>query len=290
MPLTMKNWRSFWVVAIGLAQKMWDDNPLKTSFFTRILPSFSRNQFRQMESEALSLLDFNTGVKPSLYASYYFLLRQLFADIIGFDTSLFTLKPLSIVGAQKMVAKSLQDEVSRAKRTRKSMKKLEAAADTSVSHGSSSAGTSSSLTVHALPSETQMPRTPPHVAVPSSLFTFPGAGSARKTDTPDSLKMSQDFNSMALNSDPGSGPATSSQLSILPQIGVAPMSEPAPNELTGITAVVSLPSIGATSIVKMGQGKHKAASGVRGGGNERATMASFPGSLVKDNSRFVVRG
>ncbi len=107
MPLTMRNWRGIWVSAIVLAQKVWDDNPLKTSSFICILPSVTKEQLRDLERKALALIEFVTGVKPSLYAKYYFELRQLFADITGNDTSFeWKLKPLTIIESKQLEDRS----------------------------------------------------------------------------------------------------------------------------------------------------------------------------------------
>lgn len=59
--LTMLNWRAIWAVSVILAQKMWDDVPLKTSAFAHILPSFSKQLLRSLEMKALTLLQFSTG-------------------------------------------------------------------------------------------------------------------------------------------------------------------------------------------------------------------------------------
>jgi hypothetical protein len=61
MPLTMLNWRAIWAVSVILAQKMWDDTPLKTSAFVHILPSFSKQLLRHLELSALTILQFSTG-------------------------------------------------------------------------------------------------------------------------------------------------------------------------------------------------------------------------------------
>ena len=61
MPLTMRNWRAVWVISIILAQKMWDDRPLRSSAFAIILPSFSKQLLRDLELKALSLLQFSSG-------------------------------------------------------------------------------------------------------------------------------------------------------------------------------------------------------------------------------------
>ena len=62
MPLTMLNWRAIWAVSVILAQKMWDDTPLKTSAFVHILPSFSKQLLRSLELNALTILQFSTGL------------------------------------------------------------------------------------------------------------------------------------------------------------------------------------------------------------------------------------
>ena len=61
MALTMQNWRAVWVVSIILAQKMWDDLPLKTSSFAYILPSFTKQLLRNLELQALNLIQFSSG-------------------------------------------------------------------------------------------------------------------------------------------------------------------------------------------------------------------------------------
>lgn len=61
MALTMQNWRAVWVVSIILAQKMWDDLPLKTSSFACILPSFTKQLLRNLELQALNLIQFSSG-------------------------------------------------------------------------------------------------------------------------------------------------------------------------------------------------------------------------------------
>jgi hypothetical protein len=103
-PLTMRNWRGIWVAAIIIAQKVWDDHHLKTSSFVRILPNVTKEQLKDIEMLAFSLLDFNTIVKPSVYAKYYFELRQLFKDIVGSREAdyKFQLEPLSIAEAKRL--------------------------------------------------------------------------------------------------------------------------------------------------------------------------------------------
>ena len=102
IPLTMSNWRSLWLVSVILAQKVWDDIPLRTSSFTKIVPAYSKRALRDMESKALDLLQYLTSVKPSLYAKYYFELRQLFTEIMGFQESEWGVKPLGPVEAKRL--------------------------------------------------------------------------------------------------------------------------------------------------------------------------------------------
>ena len=78
--LTSKSWANVWVSAIMIAQKMWDDRSFKTSAFVKILPGVTKHQLRDMEWKLLDILNFDLGVKPSLYASYYFEMRSMYAE------------------------------------------------------------------------------------------------------------------------------------------------------------------------------------------------------------------
>ena len=102
--ITMQNWRCVWLTCIILAQKMWDDKPLKTSAFVQLVPPLEKKHLRNFEAKALELMDFSIGVKPGLYVKYYFELRQLFISIIGFNESDWRMSPLSIVKAKRLEA------------------------------------------------------------------------------------------------------------------------------------------------------------------------------------------
>jgi hypothetical protein len=104
LSLSMSNWRCVWLTCIILAQKMWDDRPLKTSAFTQLVPPLEKKNLRDFEAKALELLDYSIGVKPALYVKYYFELRQLFISIIGFRESDWQMTPLSIVKAKRLDA------------------------------------------------------------------------------------------------------------------------------------------------------------------------------------------
>lgn len=103
MALTMKNWRGLWVAAIIIAQKVWDDQPLKTSSFVRILPNTTKEQLKHVEMSGFTFLDFNTTVRPSVYAKYYFELRQLFTEITGNNSRFkWKMEPLTIAEARRL--------------------------------------------------------------------------------------------------------------------------------------------------------------------------------------------
>jgi hypothetical protein len=87
-----------------LAQKMWSDKPLKTSAFEKVCPPLTRVELRMLESYAFRLLEYSTGVKPSVYVKYYFELRQLFTFSMGFSESEWHFRPLSTLQATRMTA------------------------------------------------------------------------------------------------------------------------------------------------------------------------------------------
>jgi hypothetical protein len=115
--LTYHNWRSIWLVVIMLAQKVWDDRPLRTSDFVRLLPDIDSKILRELEFQTLTMLKYITGVKPSLYAKYYFELRTLYSDIMGSNPSCgeWALEPLSNYLASKLDMKNQKLEETRLK-------------------------------------------------------------------------------------------------------------------------------------------------------------------------------
>lgn len=102
--LTMSNWRSVWLTCIILAQKMWNDRPVKTGSFANYFHPMDKTVLRGLEARALQLLDFSIGVKPSLYVKYYFELRQLFTTIMGFKLSEWRVRPLTVRHAYRLEA------------------------------------------------------------------------------------------------------------------------------------------------------------------------------------------
>ena len=111
LPLSNRNWRSLWVVAVILAQKMWSDLPLRTSEFVNLLTGVTKRQLSQMEIKAMDLLNYTTCISPSLYAKYYFQLRKIMKEAMteggskpGRDEVLS--KPLSLIQAKQLVYRS----------------------------------------------------------------------------------------------------------------------------------------------------------------------------------------
>jgi len=76
--LHMNSWRGLWVGSIIVAQKIWDDIPLKTSSFKKLLPNVSKHDLNKLERNVLQLLAYSTCVKPSMYARIYFELNEIY--------------------------------------------------------------------------------------------------------------------------------------------------------------------------------------------------------------------
>jgi hypothetical protein len=102
--LMMSNWRAVWLTCLVLAEKMWSDRKIHTSSFVNLVPPLTKIDLRNFESRVLSLMEFTTTVKASLYARYYFELRQLFTTVMGFAESEWQLEPLSRVQAIRLEA------------------------------------------------------------------------------------------------------------------------------------------------------------------------------------------
>lgn len=105
--LTMDSWRGFWVSSVILAQKVWDDRPVRTSSFALMISGTTTEQLKVLELSGFRLLDFGTRVKPSTYAKYYFELRRLYGEIVGaeaFET--WNIAPLGIAEGRRLEYRS----------------------------------------------------------------------------------------------------------------------------------------------------------------------------------------
>lgn len=73
--LHARSWRPVVFASILLASKVWHDISYWNSDFSSICPMFTVRNINKMERAMLTLLQYNTMVSPSQYASYYFSLR-----------------------------------------------------------------------------------------------------------------------------------------------------------------------------------------------------------------------
>merc|ERR1712107_917548 len=70
-------WRPICLIAMLLAQKVYDDFSLRNKDWSLICPAFTAAQITKLESIFLVLVRFSVHVSASSYAKYYFQLRVL---------------------------------------------------------------------------------------------------------------------------------------------------------------------------------------------------------------------
>jgi len=73
--LHARSWRPIIFASLLLASKVWHDVSYWNSDFSTICPMFTTRNINQMERSYLQLLQYNTIISASTYASYYFSLR-----------------------------------------------------------------------------------------------------------------------------------------------------------------------------------------------------------------------
>ncbi len=98
-PLLPTNWRPLVLIALMIAQKMWDDKYLSNADFSYIYPFFDTKQVNMLEMKFLELIQYNTHIKFSIYTKYYLELKSLVPED-------FPLKPMDVFTAGKLESQS----------------------------------------------------------------------------------------------------------------------------------------------------------------------------------------
>ncbi|CAJ1349338.1 unnamed protein product, partial [Effrenium voratum] len=63
-------WRPLFLTSLLLADKMWEDKPVRNSSLAKLFPVLSNIELNKMESEFLDEIKFNVLVKPDLFCSF----------------------------------------------------------------------------------------------------------------------------------------------------------------------------------------------------------------------------
>mmetsp|Transcript_55933 Transcript_55933/g.121057 ORF Transcript_55933/g.121057 Transcript_55933/m.121057 type:complete len:827 (+) Transcript_55933:53-2533(+) len=63
-------WRPLFLTSLLLADKMWEDKPVRNSSLAKLFPVLSNVELNRMESEFLGEIRFNVLVKPDLFCSF----------------------------------------------------------------------------------------------------------------------------------------------------------------------------------------------------------------------------
>jgi len=104
-----------------LASKVWDDQAVWNVDFCQILKDITVNEMNELEREYVQLLQFNVNVSSSIYAKYYFDLRQLAKDNkISFPDELLTKEKAIKLEASSLVNHRLQPHQQQSSSTNQS--------------------------------------------------------------------------------------------------------------------------------------------------------------------------
>jgi len=106
LTLHPSNWKRVVLSALILASKVWEDQAVWNVDFVSVFPEVTVQDLAQLEKIILNLLGFNVSLKSSLYAKYYFELR----DLAERDQRHFPLEPLSKEAAERLEKRSEDTE------------------------------------------------------------------------------------------------------------------------------------------------------------------------------------
>lgn len=152
MPLGPQNWRPVTLVALILAQKVWDDTSVRASCFSSICPEYSKDQIKRFEMAFLRNLEYSGVVTRELYTRYYFELRDLFE--MANHGHVFPLEVLTQKRAEQLEIASSTLRLKAMKKKKKKRKKNEKNVAKTSADETASLGTASeeSLTVRSFES------------------------------------------------------------------------------------------------------------------------------------------
>lgn len=116
LSMVSSNWRRIVVGCLILASKVWEDQAVWNVDFVDVFSKVTVKDLNQLERYVLNGLQFNVGLKASVYAKFYFELRS-FSER---DSEHFPLKPLDKEGAKRMEQRShgIEEDVRKVKITR----------------------------------------------------------------------------------------------------------------------------------------------------------------------------
>jgi hypothetical protein len=113
LDLCPSNWKRLVLGAVMLASKVWDDQAVWNVDFCQILKDIAVSEMNELEREYVQLLQFNVNVASSIYAKYYFDLRQIAKENqISFPDELLTKEKAIKLEALSIVNNRLQQSLS----------------------------------------------------------------------------------------------------------------------------------------------------------------------------------
>ena len=75
--LLVSTWQPTLLIAILVAQKVWEDQRYLNVDWSKLCPLLTLQQLNQLEKQFLTLLDFNVGISAAVYTEWYFRLCDL---------------------------------------------------------------------------------------------------------------------------------------------------------------------------------------------------------------------